>query len=238
MFVFWKQFWTGCWNQMSDVPKICSSDGTEHFEQICNQLLAIFIDINNYYPNTNYIQIAGLKSGGRLRLLLCIISKWNFNTKNQNDLEIFWLRIHWPTHTRANLHEWNSKWTVIRMKMDRLKQNQTVICIKVDGPVQGVRRLALNSTSSFVFSTTSQKENYSKHLLHLSSPLLEWLMHYRIYTYHVILWPLFTDIKTSLMFQVLFFNLHLGLSLWNSRGVYCILGFWNSIKIDLADYQE
>ena len=35
--------------------------------------------------------------------------------------------------------------------MDRLKQNQTVICIKVDGPVQGVRRLALNSTSSLVF---------------------------------------------------------------------------------------
>ena len=69
----------------------------------------------------------------------------------ENYLEIFWLRIHWPTHTRANLHEWNSKWTVIRMKMDRLKQNQTVICIKVDGPVPGVRRLTLNSTSSFVF---------------------------------------------------------------------------------------
>ena len=168
--MFWKQFWTGCWNQMSDVPKICSSDGTEHFEQICNQLLAIFIDINNYYPNTNYIQIAGLKSGGRLRLLLFIISKWNSNAEDQKWPWIFW--IHWPIHTKANLHEWNPKWTVKRMKM------------------------------------------------------------------MILIWPSFTDIKTSLMFQVLFLNLHLGLILWNSSRVYGILGFWNSIKIDLADYQE
>ena len=65
---------------MSDVLEICSSDA---IEQICNQLLAIFIDINNYYPNTNYIKIALTHVLTRFGLLL-FINTGNSRTSHSN----------------------------------------------------------------------------------------------------------------------------------------------------------